>query len=97
MRRDTCPDLSVDEKLIITDAPSASSFSRLQGERVEQTDLVSELGELRRRLYVAGVGQNISSHSDLSVKTGDDSWQINNQNLNFMVNEIVRQEQFVSG
>ena len=97
MRRDTCPNLGVVQKLTITDTPSASSFSRFQGERVEQTDLASELGELRCHLYVAGVGQNISSRSEPSVKTGDYSWQINDQNLDFMVDEIVRQEQIISG
>jgi len=40
--------------------PSASSFSMLQGERVEQTDLPFELGELRHHLYVVGVCQKIS-------------------------------------
>jgi len=75
MRRDTCPDLGVGQKLTTTDAPFAFSFSRIQGKRVERTDLASEVVELRRRLYVVGVGQNVSSHSEPSLETGEDSCQ----------------------
>jgi len=39
MRWDMCLDPSVSQKLITTDAPFASSFSKLEGERVEHTDL----------------------------------------------------------
>ena len=89
MRRDTWPDHYR--------CPSAFYFSRFQGKRVEWIDLASELGELRRRLYVVGVGQNVSSHSKPSLKTGKEGWKINDQNLDFIVNEIVWREQIVSG
>jgi len=57
MRRNTCLDLSAGQKLTTTDILSALSFSRLQREGVEQTNLSFELGELRRHLYVKRVGQ----------------------------------------
>jgi len=38
MEGDMCLDPGMDQKLSIINIPSASSFSKLQGERVEQID-----------------------------------------------------------
>ena len=81
IKTDTCRDLGVGQKLTTTDAPFAFSFSRIQGKRVERTDLASEVVELTRRLYVVGVGQNVSSHSEPSLKIGEDSRQLMNKIL----------------
>ena len=54
---DMCLHPGVSQKLTTTVARFAFSFSRLQRERVEQTNLSFELGELRRHLYVKRVGQ----------------------------------------
>jgi len=50
-------------------------------------------------LYSERTGQNTFSHSEPSLKTGvgKDSWQINDQNSDFMMDEIAWPRQIVSG
>jgi len=59
-------------------------------ERVEQTDLASELEKLRHPLYVVRVGQNVSSYFEPSLETGEDKWQINDQNLVILPEPILK-------
>jgi len=86
MVRDACLDPGVGQNLSTTDTPPLSLSP--EGSRL----IWPWVGKLRRRLHSEG-----SSHSEPSLKTGEDSCLINNQNLYFMMNEIVQQERIKFG
>ena len=48
-------------------------------------------------MYSEGSDQSVSLHSETFLKTGEDSWLINDSNLDFMMDEIVWQDQIVFG
>ena len=71
------------------DARSVSSFSKLQ-EGVEQTDSYSSLESRGVTCILKESGQDVFSRPEpsLEVEASVDNWQINDQNLDFMMNKI---------